>query len=439
MGSWGPLACSILVTDAGVEARHYGDCMILVVCRIAILAASGVVPRAVRADWRRGWIDEIRHYATLLRGRGVKNRYVLARIWHHFIGAMRDAGRILSDTPGIRQLRSAMRKPGFCLAMIALILTAIVVSSRGLAITRAMLVPRYPDAERLVLISEGGVLLSPISAPQLDFWKKHNTTFAGLAGYQWSSRGAARVTPEFFEVLGARPSRFLLRRINDWRPVADQQDLGVLGRLKPGVTAAAAQNELRDLADRYRHYQLSFPSQPVQVTPLLARIRQPLYAYLILYALTTALLLTIAGIGIRADRRRRIGRIRPRYWAYFCAKSLFLPLALTLVIWEFSRATSFTLTGGATFVAEPFFIWLVILASGAIVWWCLADQRVRCRACLQTLQYPVRIGSLGAVLFDHAGMELVCCEGHGVLYVPAASSDYVQGGGWTVLDVAGIK
>jgi hypothetical protein len=412
--------------------------MILVVCRIAILAASGVVPRAVRTDWRRAWISEIRHYATLLRGRGVKNRYVRARIWHHFIGAMRDAWRILSDTPGIRQLRSAMRKPGFCLGLIALILAAIVVSSRGLAITRAMLAPRYPDIGRLVLISEGGVLLSPISAPQLDFWKTHNTTLAGLAGYQWGSRGTARVTPEFFDVLGARPSRFLLRRINDWKPVANRMDLGVIGRLKPGVTAAAAQSELRDLADRYRHYQRSSPSGQVQVMPLLARIRQPFYTYLIVYALTTALLLAVACIGMRADRRR-IGRIRRRYWAYFCAKSLSLPLALALVIWEFSRATSFTLTGGATFVAEPFFIWLVILASGAIVWWCMADQRVRCRACLQTLQYPVRIGSLGAVLFDHAGMELVCCEGHGSLYVPAASSDYVQGGGWTVLDAAGIK
>jgi hypothetical protein len=66
------------------------------------------------------------------------------------------------------------------------------------------------------------------------------------------------------------------------------------------------------------------------------------------------------------------------------------------------------------------------------------DQRVRCRACLQILRYPVRIGSLGAVLFDHAGTELVCCEGHGALYVPAVSSDYVQRGGWTALDSSDI-
>jgi hypothetical protein len=141
---------------------------------------------------------------------------------------------------------------------------------------------------------------------------------------------------------------------------------------------------------------------------------------------------------MRTDRRR-IGRIRGKYWAYFCAKSVSLPVALALVIWEFTRATSFTVTGGSRFVAEPFFVWLVILACGAIVWWCLLDQWARCRACLRILQYPVRIGSMGAVLFDHAGTELMCCEGHGALYVPAVSSDYVQRGGWTAMDAEDIS
>jgi hypothetical protein len=416
--------------------------MILVVSRIAILAVSCIMPRDVRADWRRAWIAQIRHYATLLRSRGVKHRYVRARIRHHFIGAMRDAWRLISDTPGIRRLRLAMRKPGFCLGAIAFGLAAIIAASRGLAITRAMLAPPYLDGERLVLISEGGVLTSgrqPIAPPLLEFWRTHNTALTGLAGYQWNSRGTAWVTPGFFDVLGVRPSRFLLRPIHDWKPVANQEDVAVVARLKPGVTAADARSQLRDLAARYRHYQHSSgsPQVQVQVMPLVARTRQPLYAYAVMCALTTALLLAAAFVGIRADHRR-VGRTRWRYWAYFCAKSVSLPLALALVIWEFSRATSFTLTGGATFVAEPFFIWLVILACGGIVWWCLADQRVRCRACLQRLQYPVRIGSLGAVLFDHAGMELVCCEGHGALYVPAVSSDYVQRGGWTGMDVADI-
>ena len=410
--------------------------MILVASRIAILAASCVVPREFRAHWRRAWIAELRHYATLLRTRGLKNRYVRARIGHHFIGAMRDAWRLFSDTPGIRELRLAVRTPAFCLGLIALCLAAIVAASSGLTITRAMLAPPYPDAGRLVLISEGGDVPGerhPIPQALLDFWKAHNNTLTGLAGYQSASHGAVRVTPDFFDVLGVHPRSFMLRRIREWKPLANQRDLAVLGRLKPGVDAAAAQNELRDLAARFRHDRLAAPSQQAQVMPLVARTRKPLYAYAVVCLATMALLLAAACIGMRTDRRR-IGRIRRRYWAFFCAKSVSLPLALALVIWEFTRATTFTLTGGVTFVAEPFFVWLVILACGAIVWWCLADQRARCRACMRTLQYPVRIGSLGAVLFDHAGMELMCCEGHGALYLPAVSSDYVQRGGWNALD-----
>lgn len=410
--------------------------MVLAICLIAVRSASCIVPRAVRATWRRAWISQICHYTILLRGHRVKNRYVQARVWHHSMSAMRDAWRLRSSTPSIRRLRLAIRKPEFCLGLIAVGLAAILVASHGLAITRAMLAPGRRDAGRLVVIYETGVPMlerHPISLPMLDFWKTHNTTFTGLAGYQWDSHGAMWVTPEFFDVLGARPHRFLLHPVSEWRPVANQAYLGVLGQLKPGVTAARAQSELRVLADQYRHYQR--PSPSAQVAPMLARIRQPLYSYALACALVAALLLAASCIGIRADLQRS-GRICSRFWAYFCAKAVSLPLALALVIWEFSRATSLTLTGGAAFASEPMFIWLIILASGGIVWWCLADQRVRCRACLRTLQYPVRIGSLGAVLFDHAGVELVCCEGHGALYVPAVSSDYVQPGGWTALDSA---
>jgi hypothetical protein len=417
--------------------------MMLVAFRIAILAASSVVPRD-RAAWRRAWTAEIRHYATLLHARGMRNRYVRIRTWHHFIGAMRDAGRLFSQTPAAIQFRAALRTPAFCLGLIALGLTAMAAASHGFAITRSMLAPPYPDARRLVLISQGGVLQNQrhtIPPPLLDFWKTHNTTLAGLAGYQWNTRGTAWVTPDFFAVLGARPRCFLLRRIHDWRPLANQPDmgnaLGVIGRLKPGVDAANAQTELRGLAARYRGDRQSSASGDVQVMPLVNRIRQPFYAYAGLCAVPAVLLLAGACIGVRTEHRR-LGRIRGRYWAFYCAKAISLPVALALAIWEFSRATSFTPAGSATFVAKPFFIWLVILACGAIVWWCLADQRARCRACLRTLQYPVRIGSLGAVLFDHAGMELMCCQGHGALYLPAVSSDYVQPGGWTALDAEDI-
>jgi hypothetical protein len=406
-----------------------------------IWAASWLVPRMMRGRWRRAWISEIWHYNTLLRDGGMKNRHVASRLWHHSRGALRDAWRLRRDMPGTRKLGVLLHKPSFSLGVIAFFLAGIVAGSHGLAITRAMLYPGYPSADRLVLICETGGVFGerhPVAPALVEFWKAHATTLAAMAGYQWDSHGTARVTPEFFNVLGARPRRFLLRPIRQWKPVSQPHSLAVLGRLKPGITPEAAQNELTRLEASYWHDQQPSAFETVQVTPLVARIRHPLYSYDLICGLTTVLLLAVAMIGMRAGRRRS-GRIRFRYWAYFCAKAIFLPLALTLIIWEFSRATTLSLTGSPAFRSEPWFAWLVILGCGAIAWWCLWDQRVRCRACVETLRYPVRIGSLGAVLFNHAGMELVCCEGHGALYLPAMSSDYVQGRGWTALDTADIS
>lgn len=148
----------------------------------------------------------------------MKRRLVYARVRHHLVAAMRDAWRLRSNAPGTRELRAAVGKPGFCLGLIASGLAIIAVSSGGLAIKRAMLVQSYPDGGRLVLISETGVPLvehHPISRSLLDFWRIHTTTLAGLAGYQWDSHGTAWVTPEFFEVLGARPRRFLLHAVRN--------------------------------------------------------------------------------------------------------------------------------------------------------------------------------------------------------------------------------
>src|SRR5579871_110601 len=258
--------------------------MVLAVFRIAILVASCVVP-SDRAGWRRAWNDQIRHYRAMLRARGVKGRYVRIRTWHHFVGAMRDAGRLFFEAPLGSNLRAAISSPFFCLGAMAAGLAAIAIDSHGLAITRAMLFPPYPDPSRLVLISEGGNLQTerhPIPPALLDYWRAHNQTFSGLAGYRWDRRGEAAVTAGFFEVLGTRPKTFLLRRIRQWLPAAGNQNLGVVGRLKPGVSAEDARQDLRRLAVRFWDAQGPSPYEPVQVISLVTRTRQPFYAYALL-------------------------------------------------------------------------------------------------------------------------------------------------------------
>lgn len=410
--------------------------MISPVFQWAIRAAALLVPRAAREDWLRDWLSETWHYEALLKERGVPNPGV--RIWAHCKGAFADAWQLRAGGAGIHRLQTKVRKPLFCLALMAGVLVAIIAGSRGLAVTRSLLAPGYPDADRLVLISEKGIMLGEqlaVSPALLDFWKAHNQTLAGMAGYTWDSKGTAWITPGFFDVLGTYPRRFLLREISTWKPAANLRHLGVIARLKPGVKAAIAQRELRDLASAFRMNLKRFPYPEAQVVLLTVRMRQPLYSYATICGITVGVLLAAALMGIIVDLRRS-GRIRKLYWGYFCAKSVVLPLVLALAIWEFSSATTITLTGGTTFAAEPLLTWLSIVVCGGMVWWCLADQRARCRACLRLLEYPVRVGSPGAVLFDHAGTELVCCEGHGALYLPEISSDYVQSEGWTALDCA---
>lgn len=413
--------------------------MITVLSQWVIRGAAWLVPRSERPGWRREWLSETWHYAALLEERGLGPREIRARLWRHCAGAFSDAWQLREEALRIARIRVVLRKPGFCLGLIAIFLAAILAESRGLVRTRAMLNPHYPEAERLVLVSESGLMMGEriaVSPRLLDYWKAHNTSFTGLAGYRWDQQGTAWVTPDFFQVLGTRPQRFLLREIRTWKPAGSDAPFGVIGRLKPGVSATAAQNELRDLAGDFRFHLKSYPYPEATVTPLVARIRQPLYSYGVLWAVTLGLLLIAACMGVVADLRRS-NRIRRRYWTYFCAKAAGVPLVLLLAVWEFSGATSITLTGGSTFLAEPLLTWLFIVACGGIIWWCLADQKARCRACLQRLQYPVRVGSPGAVLFDHDGTELVCCEGHGALYLPEISSDYVQGESWTTLDSTG--
>lgn len=413
---------------------------ILALFRIVIFAASGLVPGKIRKKWRRAWLKDLKHYTVMPRQRGLKRRYIQARIWHHFTGSMRDSWRLFCGRPAIRWIHRASRTPAFCLTIISAGLLVTIAASGGLRITRALLAPPYRDGKELVLVSEGGIVVGTrhaVSPEQLAFWSANNKSFQGLAGYQWDSHGTAYVTPDFFSVLGTRPGSFLLHPVRDWKPAGPDQALAVVGRLKPGISPAQAQDDLRALTSRYHHDQPYAATEQAQVMWLVGRTRKPFWAYAIVCSVATLLLLLATAIGMRTDRRR-IGRIRGWYWAYFCAKSILMPLTLLLVIWEFSRATSFSVFGGSTFVAQPIFVWLVILACGGIVWWCLLDQWARCRACLRILEYPVRIGSLGAVLFDHAGTELMCRDGHGALYVPAVSSDYVQRGGWTAIDLEEI-
>jgi hypothetical protein len=115
--------------------------------------------------------------------------------------------------------------------------------------------------------------------------------------------------------------------------------------------------------------------------------------------------------------------VRSRRWIFLAAK-----VALVLLI-VFCGTVALTQIAGAI-VAQP---QAAMVAYFFAFRWVLKDQRRRCPVCLQLLTNPVRIGRSSRFLLDWNGTELMCEQGHGLLYVPETPSTF-SGQRWLYLD-----
>jgi len=66
--------------------------------------------------------------------------------------------------------------------------------------------------------------------------------------------------------------------------------------------------------------------------------------------------------------------------------------------------------------------------------WALVDQRRRCPVCLRLLTNPTRIGGPSHTFLDWYGTELICAQGHGLLYVPEIRTSCYSTQRWQSLD-----
>jgi len=92
-------------------------------------------------------------------------------------------------------------------------------------------------------------------------------------------------------------------------------------------------------------------------------------------------------------------------------------------------------TVGSTYpMVDEYSLWLFLPLAIATLSWSVGDQQRRCRTCLRRLQLPVEIGRTGSVLLNWAGTEMVCSEGHGVLYLPDSAANSLDQDRWNKLD-----
>jgi hypothetical protein len=126
-----------------------------------------------------------------------------------------------------------------------------------------------------------------------------------------------------------------------------------------------------------------------------------------------------------ANRYSPSGAIRLRRWIFLAIK-----IALLLPIVFCGTLDLASIVSGA-FQPHGFLVGLIVALR-----WALMDQRQRCPVCLRLLGNPTRIGGASHTFLEWYGTELICAQGHGLLYVPEISTSCYSTQRWQYLDAS---
>jgi len=189
--------------------------------RLLLFAASVIVPRALRADWRMEWDGEIWWWITTQpeAALSAQERLALALLC---AGAICDGFCLwFEDEYRLASLRTALRGPRACLTAGVFLIAVIGILSGGFENTRrslqATFCPRNPE---LAILSQTGPFMGQqFGVPPLKvaYWDLHSASLHGAVAYSWyrsvigsdsrhtSDVLAAKVGSLFFSLLGTKP------------------------------------------------------------------------------------------------------------------------------------------------------------------------------------------------------------------------------------------
>jgi hypothetical protein len=213
-----------------------------------------------------------------------------------------------------------------------------------------------------------------------------------------------------------------------------QRRVGAVARLRNGATSALLQHNLTDLTESagYIH-----PASQIQVVTVEAQVRRNLFSTIEFLLLTTACAITVvllrhisSGIG-----RLPQGPAARTLWLLFLGSKATLVLCVSaLISWAVVHWITTMLAGSTRPLVDEYAIWLFLPLAIVGLSWAVRDQQWRCRRCLRRLELPVEIGRTGSILLNWAGTEMVCPQGHGVLYLPESNSNSLDRDRWNKLD-----
>jgi len=251
-----------------------------------------------------------------------------------------------------------------------------------------------------------------------------------LDGYP---RTVIGVLPRNFRLLPANISAWMLL---DWAqpPYSNfVERIGAVARTAPGATSRSVEAELADLSENAGYV---FPASLLTVTSGPAEVRRYLgtYALLVLLAVACAMLIVYARAGAEVEGAALSVCDRMRWWSFFVTKTVLLLTATGLLAWTVAHHLSIFIYGSIHPMTNAVGLWVFLIFSLAPLSWAIRDQQRRCRVCLRRLGTPIAIGAPGHVLLDWSGTEMVCSEGHGVLYLPDSQANWLERARWNNLD-----
>src|SRR5271157_697318 len=271
-----------------------------------------------------------------------------------------------------------------------------------------------------------------------EIWKLQFKSAPGIVGRQIMLDGIERI------VVGVLPRNFHLvsSDIAAWTllnpyiaPYSNfVERIGAVGRMKSGATEAQIEADLTDLSENAGYV---LPASLLVVTSAQEDMRRSVETYLsfLLLAVSCAVWIVYArnsGSGI--GRAPAALGACCRWWLFFVAKSVLLLIATGLLASVSARWLSLHIIGYMNPMVSGLALWLFLVLAVGPLSWSIHDQQERCRSCLRRLGSPVRIGAPGHVLLNWSGTEMVCSEGHGVLYLPDSEASWLERDRWNALD-----
>lgn len=320
-------------------------------------------------------------------------------------------------------------------------------SAARFEISRAQLTwPETTGTKPLVIVTDRRLFDTLQARPVLGSVPKdsaivldHRTWMSVFHGNPKVIGSHAQIDGQWFRITGVLPAKFYFVTRRPAVYLLDEpmmhRSVMVVARARGKAPAKNIERELARIAEESSYY---FFSSQLRLRFFDAMLFAPVGSFGLAVLVSALLAISLCGVRMRyvrlalkAENRRAAGRR-----AFFFLAKLCLALAALFVAGlEWSRSESSLMFASRDPGSGPVLLWLYIAGAMGIFFWCVADQRARCRVCLRWLCFPVRIGCPGCLLLDWSGTELLCTEGHGILHVPLLAPSWdEESEHWIALD-----